>query len=869
MYFELHQHWLTSSSHHVVFCASRFEREAQVWWDLQQRRYYSDTIGHWRYPLYSDFKKAVHNRFYQDADAKLKYQVLKKLHQTDFKSGEVFFQKFKELALEADVIDNEGQMAQMIKEARRILQIDYNWHLNRAARGQPTNRPNNAGTSKGGSGATTSSAPKKTVTGTTYGGRGQPMDIDAINNGECFRCHQKGHMSKNCLLQSWNKKKEEVRASTTEPSTGSKIKEVKDAAGNGRTYTLPVVKLSNMPHSILFAERHLQHPCMESHNRYAILATDIETVSIASSDEDGDVTESSTNMTTTMMTQEEQYRHQLHSPTHDDKDSTQQLNIKATQGAQNDSTAGDFKGSPSTTDPALRNFGANCYASSLRGETQPAKAFGKKSPTIVTPIDTVSQPRRMDGTWAKLKYAPCEVSSQDKQAALTERLPIATASVEPRPDGEQENTARSSEDKNNVTGTTTFSSIFPRGIAPIALSDAPMPKVARRTGNPTFAVRVQPVIPIATATKLGDTLQARQFPQPDQKEYDEDHQARPSNTASVANTMAMKKIAAGQEVASTQAIERGHPVIMIEVPDEDDGTSFKLQQNKVAATDADACGPSPKRQSPLMEKEAEHPIGNDTLVSEGQEAAKHMPPTTKWTWRAIKDAKDESAARVILLNWIHKTRAEEVIDNLLEGLCSSERFCALDWLDELRKPKRYFIHVQNSPASLLLPVRLHWKFHSSSIPIYNANGSCNKAGEITVYAELHLKIGDHSERIDLAVTDLSSKEIFLRHDWLACHNPIINWTTGLVTFARCHCAKNRFVLPDADPDDEWELEDGETILSINFEEAIEIRAVHKANELAAKANEGREKKTFEQMAPESYHDFEDLFTKENFDDLLL
>ncbi|SJL13537.1 uncharacterized protein ARMOST_16981 [Armillaria ostoyae] len=235
MYFKLHQHWLTSSPHRVVFCASRFEGEA--------------------YPLYSDFKKAVHDRFYQDADAKLKYQALKKLRQTDFKSGKVFFQKFEELALEADVIDNEGQMAQMIEEAVRktakdtiyaqpncppdtykewkcrILQIDYNWRLNRAARGQQVNRPNNAGTSKGSSGTTTSSANKKMGTGTTYGGRGQPMDIDAINNGECFRCHQKGHISKNCPLQSWNKKKEEVRASMTEPATGSKIEEVKDAAG--------------------------------------------------------------------------------------------------------------------------------------------------------------------------------------------------------------------------------------------------------------------------------------------------------------------------------------------------------------------------------------------------------------------------------------------------------------------------------------------------------------------------------------------------------------------------------------------------------------------------------------------------------------
>ncbi|SJL03630.1 uncharacterized protein ARMOST_06987 [Armillaria ostoyae] len=156
---------------------------------------------------------------------------------------------------------------------------------------------------------------------------------------------------------------------------------------------------------------------------------------------------------------------------------------------------------------------------------------------------------------------------------------------------------------------------------------------------------------------------------------------------------------------------------------------------------------------------------------------------------------------------------------------------------------------------------------ASPISVYNADGSRNKAGEITSYAELCLKIGDHSERIDLTVTDLSSKEIFLGHDWLVCHNPIINWAMGTITFACCHCTKNPFILPNADPDDEWELQEGETILAIYPEEAIEVCAVHKANELAAKANEGKEKKSFKEIVPEPYHDFEDLFTKESFDEL--
>ena len=258
----------------------------------------------------------------------------------------------------------------------------------------------------------------------------------------------------------------------------------------------------------------------------------------------------------------------------------------------------------------------------------------------------------------------------------------------------------------------------------------------------------------------------------------------------------------------------------------------------------------------------------------------------------------------MLLNWIHKTRAEEVVDNLLDGLRRAERTNALEWLDELRKPKRYLIRsTTTSKRDLKIPLQLELldskrtlsatalldsgctgsSIHSeyvknnnipvhkaaSPIPIYNADGSRNKAGEITEFVEIRLKIGDHSEKIDLAVVNLGSKEIFLGHDWLVRHNPLIDWTTGKITFTRCHCIKNPFPLPDSNPNDKWdeELEEGDRILAINFEEAIEIRTVHKANELAAKANESKEKKTFEEMVPEAYRDFANLFEKENFDEL--
>ncbi len=157
---------------------------------------------------------------------------------------------------------------------------------------------------------------------------------------------------------------------------------------------------------------------------------------------------------------------------------------------------------------------------------------------------------------------------------------------------------------------------------------------------------------------------------------------------------------------------------------------------------------------------------------------------------------------------------------------------------------------------------------ATPIPVYNADGSCNQGGSITKYAEICLTIGDHAEWIDLAVTELSDKQIFLGHDWLARHNPIINWKTGGLMFARCLCRKTPFTLPDADPNDKWdeELEEGEVILAIDFTQAILICS-HYANDLTAKANKGKKSKIFKEMVPDWCRDFNDLFDKDNFDEL--
>ncbi len=162
--------------------------------------------------------------------------------------------------------------------------------------------------------------------------------------------------------------------------------------------------------------------------------------------------------------------------------------------------------------------------------------------------------------------------------------------------------------------------------------------------------------------------------------------------------------------------------------------------------------------------------------------------------------------------------------------------------------------------------------HATVAPImvYNVDRSKNSSGQITAFAEVCIKIGDHAKCIDLAVTNLKDRNIFLGHDWLARYNPLINWQTRKITFVWCQCRHTPIPLPDADPYDKWdeELEEEDIILTISFEEAIRVRAIwHIANDLMAKANAEKKVGMFEEMVPEWCRDFKDRFDKDNFDEL--
>ena len=73
------------------------------------------------------------------------------------------------------------------------------------------------------------------------------------------------------------------------------------------------------------------------------------------------------------------------------------------------------------------------------------------------------------------------------------------------------------------------------------------------------------------------------------------------------------------------------------------------------------------------------------------------------------------------------------------------------------------------------------------ILVYNVDSTLNKNKSIKEFVILQLAINDHYECIDFTVTELGDMDLFLRHDWLKIHNPLIDWVNTILSFD--HCSK--------------------------------------------------------------------------------
>ena len=131
-----------------------------------------------------------------------------------------------------------------------------------------------------------------------------------------------------------------------------------------------------------------------------------------------------------------------------------------------------------------------------------------------------------------------------------------------------------------------------------------------------------------------------------------------------------------------------------------------------------------------------------------------------------------------------------------------------------------------------------------------------------------MTIDDHEELIDLYISNIQKHNVYLGYEWLGFHNPTIDWHVGSIKLDHCltscgnplteeHYVQVCSILLDDIKEDERVIHND-----------IHIRAkVNISTELAAKEEAKKEIKTWKELVPSYYHDFEDVFTKEDFDTL--
>lgn len=74
---------------------------------------------------------------------------------------------------------------------------------------------------------------------------------------------------------------------------------------------------------------------------------------------------------------------------------------------------------------------------------------------------------------------------------------------------------------------------------------------------------------------------------------------------------------------------------------------------------------------------------------------------------------------------------------------------------------------------------------TKSIPVFNIDGTPNKAGAISSVVDLVLWYRSHAERAVFAVTSLGKQDMILGFTWLWEHNSEVDWARGEVTMSRC------------------------------------------------------------------------------------
>ena len=84
---------------------------------------------------------------------------------------------------------------------------------------------------------------------------------------------------------------------------------------------------------------------------------------------------------------------------------------------------------------------------------------------------------------------------------------------------------------------------------------------------------------------------------------------------------------------------------------------------------------------------------------------------------------------------------------------------------------------------------------ANPIHVFNIDGSCNSAGDITHAVNVTVNFLGHREELCTKVTNLRKNSLILGYTWLRKHNLTIDWEKGTVKFnwclRSCHMLQDR------------------------------------------------------------------------------
>jgi hypothetical protein len=177
---------------------------------------------------------------------------------------------------------------------------------------------------------------------------------------------------------------------------------------------------------------------------------------------------------------------------------------------------------------------------------------------------------------------------------------------------------------------------------------------------------------------------------------------------------------------------------------------------------------------------------------------------------------------------------------------------------------------------LVKKCRISTKKLPNRIRLTNMDETPNKLGYITDYVDLKMKIRNHEQTERFLIADLGTDNAVIGISWMREHKPKVDWENDTMQFPHCgtECLRGtkhtenpqkrtEIDIPQTEIDEEEEEFHEWNLEPIDHQELMEkIKASKTISSIIAEEHQIKEgERTFEELVPEEFRDFRDIFSK--------